>query len=148
MSMKDRVSYMKPLVVAAADIVDRRGYNSLTFLISATGAGAGTIALTHGDVYDGSDQVAVAAADIVGAGATLAMGGTGAADMRMVGYVGAKRYVKCNPGVNATMVALLMDPSSGPTPNPPAKFTAPVAGGLEAATEEAPADPPADPPAA
>lgn len=126
MSMKDRVSHMTPLLVTSANIVDRRGYNSLTFLISLSGAGAGNIAMTHGDAFDGADQTAVAAADIVGNAASLAMSTGAAGDMRMAGYVGAKRYVKCNPGANATMVALLTDPALGPTPNPPVKYAAPT----------------------
>lgn len=140
MSMKDRVSEMTPLVVTAADVVDRRGYNALTFVISLTGAGAGNIAMTHGDLPGGGDQVAVAAADMVGNAASISMAGTAAGDTRMVGYVGAKRYVKCNPGVNATMVALLEEPASGPTPNPAAKYVAPT--GVEeepAAAEQQPA---------
>lgn len=126
MSMKDRVSEMTPLLVTSANVVDRRGYNALTFLVSFTGAGAGSIALTHGDMFDGSDQVAVAPADIAGNAASLSNIGTAAGDMRMAGYVGAKRYVKCNPGANATMVALLEEPAIGPTTNPPVKYAAPT----------------------
>ena len=112
-------------------IIDTLGYDSLTFAI-VTGAVTDadvTVAITmdHGDVANLSDAAAVPAANLVG---TLALAGFGFADdseSRKVGYVGPKRYVRltATPTGNGAgalpiaAVAILANPSQGPTANPP-----------------------------
>lgn len=111
-------------------IIDRRGYDSLCFLIhTGTLADAdATFAVTmdHGDAANLSDAAAVPTAQLSG---TLALAGfTFAGDnvTRKVGYVGSKRYVRLtitpsNNTGNAPMsaIALLGNPAVGPTANPP-----------------------------
>lgn len=111
-------------------IIDRQGYESLTFLIiTGTLADAdATFAVTmaHGDDSGLSDTAVVAAPDLAG---TLALAGFNFADdgeCRKIGYIGPKRYVRLtitptgNTG-NAPMavIALLGNPVASPTANPP-----------------------------
>lgn len=141
--MRDMFNQVHPLVALAplaagvadntaqvSQIIDTRGYDSLTFLI-ITGAIAdadATFAVTmdHGEVSNLSDAAAVAATDLVG---TLALAGFGFADdgeTRKVGYIGTKRYVRLTitPTGNASAapmaaIALLGNPTRQPTANPP-----------------------------
>lgn len=141
--MRDMLNQIHPLVAIApaaaaiADntaqvsaIIDRQGYDSLTFLI-VTGTLAdldATFAVTmdHGDVANLSDAAAVSATDLVG---TLALAGFNFADdaeTRKIGYVGAKRYVRLTitPSNNTgaapmAAIALLGNPARQPTANPP-----------------------------
>ena len=112
-------------------IIDTAGYESLTFAI-LTGVESdadATFAVTmeHGDNSALSDTAAVASTDIVG---TLALASFDfAADnvARKIGYIGIKRYVRMTitPSANtgnffASAVAILGNPKTAPTSNPPA----------------------------
>lgn len=111
-------------------IIDRRGYDSLTFAIQ-TGTLADTdatfaVTMEHGDASDLTGSTAVTSADLVG---TLALAGFTFADdgeCRKVGYTGARRYVRItitptgNTG-NAPIsaMAILGHAAIAPTANPP-----------------------------
>jgi hypothetical protein len=111
-------------------IIDRQGYDSLTFLfITGTDADAdATFAVTMVDGNDAAlaDSAAVDPTEMLG---TLALAGYNFADdaeCRKLGYVGHKRYVRVTvtPSANTGnaflgCIALLGDPDIGPTPNPP-----------------------------
>lgn len=112
-------------------IIDRQGYDSLTFLIiTGTLADADAtfaVTMTHGDAANLSDGTSVTAAgDLIG---TLALAGFTFSDdgeCRKIGYRGNRRYVRLtitpsNNTGNAPMavIALLGHPNSAPTPNPP-----------------------------
>lgn len=115
----------------ASSIIDRRGFDSLTFGIAVgtnTDANA-TFAVTmeHGDDSGLSDTAAVGANDLVG---TLALAGYTFADdaeSRKIGYRGNKRYVRLTvtPSGNDSgnifiaALAILGNPNSAPTANPP-----------------------------
>lgn len=141
--MRDQMSLVHPVVglapVATAitdntaqntAIIDRAGYESLTFLIiTGTLADAdATFAVTmaHGDDSGLSDTAIVAAPDLVG---TLALAGFTFADdgeCRKIGYVGPKRYVRLTitPSANSgnaplAVIALMGNPFSSPAANPP-----------------------------
>jgi hypothetical protein len=114
-----------------SSIIDRRGYDSLTFGIAVgtnTDANA-TFAVTmvHGDDSGLSDSATVAAADIVGTTALAAWTFSDDAESRKIGYRGSKRYVRItvtpsgNDSGNIFLAALaiLGNPNIGATPNPP-----------------------------
>ena len=113
-----------------SEIIDRKGYESLTFLI-ATGSLADSdatfaVLLEEGDASNLSDAAAVADADLLG---TEALAGFTFADdneTRKLGYVGNKRYVRLTitPSGNSgnvflAAIALLGHPHLTPTANPP-----------------------------
>lgn len=141
--MKDQLSEIHPVralapvatgadnTVQVTEIIDRQGYESLTFLI-ATGAipdadATYSVALFEDDASNMATEAAVAAAEIVG---TLALAGFIFSDDNKcfkVGYRGSKRYVrlKITPANNTgasllAVIALLGNPSVLPTANPPA----------------------------
>jgi len=109
-----------------SSVIDRRGYDSLTFAI-ATGSLADadatfTVLVEHGDAANLSDASAVADADLLGTEAAASF--TFAADnaARKIGYVGAKRYVRLTitPAANASAapmsaLAILGHPNLAPT---------------------------------
>ena len=116
-----------------SQIIDRAGFEGLVFAIALganTDANA-TFAVTmdHGDAANLSDAAAVPAAQMSG---TLALAGFTAADddneVRKIGYVGAKRYVRLTitPSANDSgnifvdAIALLFGGRYRPTANPPA----------------------------
>jgi hypothetical protein len=115
----------------ASAIIDRQGYDSLTFGI-AVGTNTDTnatfaVTMEHGDAANLSDAAAVTAADVAG---TLALAGYTFADdaeSRKVGYVGPRRYVRLTvtPSGNdagnifIAALAILGNPQNAPTPNPP-----------------------------
>jgi hypothetical protein len=113
-----------------SQIIDRQGYNSLTFVI-ATGSIAdadATFAVTmdEGAAANLSDASAVAAADLVGTTTLAGFRFDDDDETRKIGYVGAKRYVRLTitPTNNASAalmsaVAVLGNPVSAPTANPP-----------------------------
>lgn len=116
-----------PLVGA---IIDRLGYDSLTYLIqTGTLADAGatwTVLLEESDDSGMSGAGAVADADLIGTEALASF--TQAADGKCLklGYVGNKRYTRLTltPSGNAgnapiSAMALLGMPYSRPTANPP-----------------------------
>ena len=139
--MKDLLNLVHPVrgisPVSVADntavvgaIVDRQGFESLTFLIAmgsiADADATFAVSLEHGNAADLSDTAAVTSADLVG---TRALAGFTFADdneTRKVGYVGAKRYTRLTitPTGNAaaalvSAIALLGHPAQVPTANPP-----------------------------
>jgi hypothetical protein len=114
-----------------SSIIDRRGYDSLTFGIAVgtnTDADA-TFAVTmdDGDAANLSDAAAVAAADLVGTYALAGYNFADDAESRKIGYRGNKRYVRLTitPSGNDSgnifiaALAILGNPSVAPTPNPP-----------------------------
>lgn len=112
-------------------IIDRKGYESLTYLI-ATGslgdAGAEfTVLLEEGDAANLSDAAAVADADLLGTEALASFIQSDDDKCFKLGYRGSKRYTRLTitPTNNATAaligaIALLGDPANAPTVNPPA----------------------------
>lgn len=112
-------------------IIDRQGYESLTYLI-ATGslgdAGAEfTVLLEEGDVANLSDAAAVADADLIGTEVLASFIQSDDDKCFKLGYKGAKRYTRLTitPTNNATAaliaaLALLGNPANSPTANPPA----------------------------
>lgn len=113
-----------------SQIIDRRGYDSLTFLI-ATGSIADadatfTVLVEEGDASNLSDAAAVADDDLVGTEALAAFQFNDDDETRKIGYRGAKRYVRLTitPVNNASAallsaVAILGHASIKPTANPP-----------------------------
>ena len=141
--MRDQMSLIHPVVAIApqtqtnsssaivGEIIDRAGFESLTFVISAgtmTDANA-TFAVTmeHGDDSGLSDTAAVAASDLVGTLALAAFQFDDDKECRKIGYVGSKRYTRLTitPTGNdsgaapLSAVALKGNPASSPTANPP-----------------------------
>ncbi|MDB5415097.1 MAG: hypothetical protein JWR10_3432 [Rubritepida sp.] len=129
---------LAPLAAAITDntaqvsaIIDRRGYEALTFLI-ATGILAdvdATFAVTmdHGDASNLSDAVAVPAASMIGTLANASFTFANDGVLRKIGYAGDKRYARLTitPAANTgnaplAIVALLGHPVLAPTSNPPA----------------------------
>lgn len=112
-------------------IIDRQGYNSLTYVI-ATGSIADadatfTVLLEEGDASNLSDAAAVADADLIGTEVLAAFQFDDDNECRKLGYKGNKRYTRLTitPVANASAallaaVAVLGHPSVVPTANPPA----------------------------
>lgn len=114
-----------------SSIIDRKGYDSLTFGIAVgtnTDANA-TFAVTmdEGDASNLSDAAAVATGDIAG---TLTLAGYAFGDdaeSRKVGYLGVKRYVRLtitptgndSGNIFVAALAILGNPDLRPTANPP-----------------------------
>jgi hypothetical protein len=114
-----------------SQIIDRRGYDSLTFLIAAgslADADATFVVLVEdGDNSGLSDAAAVADAELVGTELLAGFQFDDDNEPRKIGYLGAKRYVRLTitPANNASAallsaVAVLGHPSLAPTANPPA----------------------------
>ena len=114
-----------------SQIIDTRGYDSLTFLI-ATGSIVDTnatfaVKVDHSDASDLSGSVAVADAELVGTEALAGFQFDDDNEIRKVGYVGSKRYVRLTitPTGNAAAaflasIAVLGHAHTRPTSNPPA----------------------------
>ena len=112
-------------------IIDRRGFDSVTFLI-ATGSVADadttfTVLLEESDDSGMSGGNAVADADLIGTEALAGFQFDDDNECRKLGYVGSKRYLRLTitPANNASAallaaVAVLGHPSLAPTANPPA----------------------------
>jgi hypothetical protein len=112
---------------AVSAIIDRRGYDSLTFAI-ATGDIADanatfTVLVEHGDASNLSDAAAVADADLLGTEAGASFQFDDDNETRKIGYTGTKRYVRLTitPAGNASAalmsaVAILGHPNVAPTP--------------------------------
>ena len=111
-------------------IIDRKGYNSLTYVI-ATGSIADadatfTVLLEEGDASNLSDATAVADADLLGTEVLAAFQYDDDNETRKLGYIGSKRYTRLTitPVANASAalvsaVAILGNPMIAPTANPP-----------------------------
>lgn len=111
-------------------IVDRRGYEALTYLIATGSLGDAdatfTVLLEHGDASNLSDAAAVPDSQLLG---TETLAGFVFSDddkTRKLGYIGNKRYTRLTitPAANASAaliaaIALLGRPALAPTPNPP-----------------------------
>lgn len=119
------------LTPVVSGIVDRQGFDSLTFaVITGTLADADatfTTLVEDGDDPALADAAAVADADLIGTEALASF--TFAADQKAfkIGYIGGKRFarVTVTPAANAAaapigVVAILGHPSFAPTANPPA----------------------------
>jgi hypothetical protein len=112
------------------EIIDRKGYDSLTYLI-ATGSIADadatfTVLLEESDDSGMSGATAVADADLIGTEALAAFQFDDDNETRKLGYKGNKRYTRLTitPVANASAallsaVAVLGHPQIAPTPNPP-----------------------------
>lgn len=103
-------------------VIDRRGYRSVEFVfgrgVSAAATDTVTPVILEGDATGGS-FTSVADADLLGTEAGALMLGSGGAAKR-IGYVGAKRYLKCKVfgvGTATALVdakAILGDPNIAP----------------------------------
>lgn len=126
-----------PVATAANDtavvgqIIDRQGYESLTYVLSFGAIpdvdATFTILLEEGDVANLSDATAVADADLLGTEALAAPLFSDDNKNKKLGYIGSKRYTRITitPANNtsATLVAVnavLGFPAKAPTANPPA----------------------------
>jgi len=111
-------------------IIDRQGFDSLEYII-ATGSIADadatfTVLLEEGDNSSLTDAAAVADGDLIGTEALAAFQFDDDNEVRKLGYKGHKRYTRLTitPVGNASAalisaVAVLGNPSYGPTANPP-----------------------------
>lgn len=112
-------------------IIDRQGFDALEYII-ATGSLADvdatfTILLEEGEASNMSDAAAVADADLLGTEALASFIFSDDDKCFKLGYKGNKRYTRLTitPGANASAavlcaIAVLGDPASAPTANPPA----------------------------
>lgn len=139
--MKDLLNLVHPVraiaPVSVADntaqvsaIIDRQGFNSLTFLI-ALGAIADAdatfaVKIEHGSQADLSDAADVVAKDLLGTAALAAFTFADDNETRKIGYTGGLRYTRLTitPTGNAaaalvSVIALLGHPAQVPTANPP-----------------------------
>lgn len=124
------VATVTDTTAVVSPIVDRQGYESLTFLI-----GAGTLAdadatftvlVEEGDVANLSDAAGVADADLIGTEVLAAFTFADDDEARKIGYKGHKRYTRCTvtPVANTgsapiAVIPLLGHPDHAPTANPP-----------------------------
>jgi len=111
-----------------SQIIDVSGYNSLVFLLNlgALVDADATFAVTvdHGDAANLSDAAAVPAANLTGTLAAASFNFGDDNELRKIGYVGSKRYVRltvtpANNTGNAfvSAIALLGDPRFAPLPS-------------------------------
>lgn len=108
-------------------IVDRAGYESVTYIIAAGGLADADVTvaalLEHGDAANGSDMAAVPDALLLGTEAEAGLGADDDNELRKLGYVGHKRYTRLTltPAGNSgnlfvSAVCVLGHPASAPTP--------------------------------
>jgi len=114
-----------------SQIIDRRGYDGLSFAIligANTDADATfTVLVEDGDAANLSDAAAVDDLQLVGTEALASFQYDDDNEVRKIGYIGDKRYVRLtitpanNGAGNIFMaaIALLSNPSIVPTANPP-----------------------------
>lgn len=141
--MRDLMNHVHPAraispVAAGTDntaivsqIIDRKGYDSLTFLIlpgANTDANATFAVLVEdGDDSGLSDNAAVDDLQLVGTEALAAFTFADDNEPRKIGYVGDKRYVRLtitptgndSGNIFVAAIALLGHPDLQPTANPP-----------------------------
>lgn len=114
-------------------IIDRAGYESLTYLINIGAITDGspplsefTVLLEHGDESDLSDGEAVPDSMLIGTEALAGFTGLDDGECRKLGYIGDKRYTRLtitpsnNVSAYFSAIALLGHPRNAPTDNPPA----------------------------
>lgn len=112
-------------------IIDRQGFNALEYVVLAGSLADAdatfTVLLEEGDVANLSDAAAVADADLLGTEALASFIFSDDDKVFKLGYKGNKRYTRLTltPGANASAallaaVAILGEPMSSPTANPPA----------------------------
>lgn len=112
-----------------SQIIDRQGYDSLTFAIAAGSLADAdatfTVLVEHGAAANLSDAAAVDDAQLLGTEALAGFAFDDDNETRKIGYAGAKRYVRLTitPANNASAaliaaVAVLGHPQSAPTANP------------------------------
>jgi len=126
---------IQPVVVTdntaqVSAIIDRLGYDSLTFLI-VTGTlsdadATATVLVEDGDNSSLTDAAAVADGNLVGTEALAAFTYADDGECRKIGYIGGKRYVRLtitpanNTGnIPVAAIALLGNPENGIPANPP-----------------------------
>jgi len=113
-----------------SQIIDRRGFDSLTFVIAAGSVADADVTFTvlveDGDNSGLSDAAAVADAELLGTELLAGFQFDDDNEPRKIGYLGSKRYVRLTitPANNASAalvsaVAILGHPSLAPTANPP-----------------------------
>jgi hypothetical protein len=114
-----------------SQIIDRAGYESLEFVIAigsvADADATFTVLVEDGDASDLTGAAAVADAYLLGTEALAGFQYDDDNEVRKIGYIGNKRYVRLTitPVGNASAallsaVAVLGHPASVPTANPPA----------------------------
>ncbi len=113
-----------------SQVIDRRGYDSLTFVI-ATGSIADadatfTVLVEDGSASDLTGGAAVADAELIGTEVLAGFQFDDDNEVRKIGYIGNQRYVRLTvtPVANASAalisaVAILGHPTISPTDNPP-----------------------------
>ncbi|MCA3255071.1 MAG: hypothetical protein INF91_05595 [Alphaproteobacteria bacterium] len=116
---------------AVSQIIDLQGYKSLEFVIAfgslADSDATFTTLVEHGDAANLSDAAAVADIDLLGTEAQASGQFDDDNEVRKIGYVGSKRYVRLTitPANNASAallaaVAILGHPMVAPTAHPDA----------------------------
>ncbi len=119
-------------ITLTGNLIDRKGgsggaFEILEFVIASgaigTGAATFTATMTHGDLANGSDQVAVASTDLLGTLAGATFTGASPTSTFRVGYIGARRYVTLvitiASNASAALIAALAvlgAPATLPTP--------------------------------
>ncbi len=114
-----------------SQIIDRRGYGALEFIIATGSIGDAdatfTVLVEDGDAANLSDATAVADEQLLGTEALAGFQFDSDDKTRKIGYIGNKRYVRLTitPAGNASAallsaVAVLGCPELAPTANPPA----------------------------
>ena len=87
------------------DIIDTRGYDSLTFVLSTDAIAASSLTaqllIEEGAVANLSDATAVADADLLGTEAATAITQASDSVVLHIGYTGSKRYVRPTLTVSA-----------------------------------------------
>lgn len=114
-----------------SSIIDTRGYGSVEFVL-ITGTNTDTnatfaVTVDEGDAANLAGSNAVASTDLLGTLAQASFQFDDDNETRKIGYVGSKRYVRLtvtpsgNDSGNIFIagVAILGNPASSPTPNPP-----------------------------
>jgi len=110
---------------SASQIIDRKGYESLEFVIVAgtlaTAAATFTPSLEHGDESNLSDTASPAATELLGTLAEATFDGADDDTVYKIGYRGTKRYVRLtitsasNTGnADFAAVAILSNPQKAP----------------------------------
>ncbi len=114
-------------ITLTGQIIDRKGYDALEFLITsgaiASGTAVFTTAIVHGDQANLSDAVAVPSDQLLGSAAAASFTFASPNSQFRLGYAGGKRYVQISiTTTNNALAALLAasavlgNPAIAPTP--------------------------------